>query len=228
MASATFRRVQDVSMDIGWGEVLRIAPLWLVCRRYLGFAADLHGLALDHPSRPEIRMATLAPADLPALRALNPAMTREEIARRLDEGQQCTLGWWGRELAHARWDSLVPVHLPYLGRVLRPGHGSQIVVGIYTAPVFRGRGVAGAVMHDTALRARAAGVRRWVWLAAWWNRRSFALADQMAAHVHGAVGYWALGPWRRYFASGGIRLEPDGSFRIDSRRARNVVPDGRC
>ena len=203
-------------MDIGWREVLRIAPQWLVCRRYLGLVAHLRDLALERPQLREIRVTSLDAADVPAVSALDRAMTREEVTRRLEEGQQCTLGWWGRDLAHLRWDSTSPVYLPYLGRVLRPGRGDQAVVGIFTAPAFRGRGIAGAVMMDASRRARAVGVSRLVWLAAWWNTRSLALAEQFASRVEGAVGYWALGPCRRYFASGHIRLEADGSVRIDA------------
>lgn len=210
-------------MDVGWLAVLRIAPQWLICRRYLGFVANLHDSALERPQPPEIRVTGLDAASVPAVSALDRAMTREEVARRLEEGQQCTLAWWGRELAHYRWDSTSPVHLPYLGRVLRPERGDQVVVGLYTAPAFRGRGIAGAVMMDAGRRARAAGVSRLVWLAAWWNTRSLALGEQIASRVEGAVGYWALGPCRRYFASGHIRLEPDGSFRIDA-----AEPSVRC
>jgi hypothetical protein len=84
-------------------------------------------------------------------------------------------------------------------------------------------------MVDTARGARDAGVRRWVWLAAWWNRRSLALADQFASRLEGTVGYWKLGPWRRYFASGRIRLGPDGTIHFDAdgpSATRRV--DGRC
>jgi hypothetical protein len=55
MASSTLRRVRDVSADIGWREFLRIAPQWLVCRRYLALAADLEALILGEPSRLELR-----------------------------------------------------------------------------------------------------------------------------------------------------------------------------
>jgi GNAT superfamily N-acetyltransferase len=220
-----FRRVQDVSVDVGWGEVLRVAPQWLVCRRYLGLVADLRDANLERPELPGIRVAGLDAGDVPALSACDPAMTRQEVARRLDEGQRCTLGWCGGELAHHRWDSRSPVLLPYLGRALRPVPGDQIVVGIYTAPAFRGRGIAGAVMMDACRRARASGVTRLVWLAAWWNVRSLALAEQLVSRVEGTVGYWALGPWRRYFASGRVRLEPDGSVRIEAPGIRGGRPD---
>jgi RimJ/RimL family protein N-acetyltransferase len=186
--------------------------------------AELRDLELERPRHPEIRVTALDAADVPALSASDRAMSREEVARRLEEGQRCTLGWWGRELAHHRWDSTSPVHLSYLGRVLRPGRGDQVVVGIYTVPAFRGRGIAGAVMMDASRRARAVGVSRLVWLAAWWNTRSLALAEQFASRVEGTVGYWALGACRRYFASGHIRLEPDGSVRIDAAEARARTP----
>ena len=55
MALSTLHRIKDVSADVGWGEILRIAPQWLVCRRYLALAADLEVLILDEPSRPELR-----------------------------------------------------------------------------------------------------------------------------------------------------------------------------
>jgi hypothetical protein len=72
MASSTLRRVRDVSADIGWREFLRIAPQWLVCRRYLALAADLEVLILDEPSRPELRGIGLESADVTALCAPSP------------------------------------------------------------------------------------------------------------------------------------------------------------
>src|SRR5262249_43934548 len=123
VAFSSLHRVQDVSADVGWCQALRIAPEWLVCRRYLGLGAGLKKLALERPPWPGLRVTTLGPADVPALSAVARRMPREDVARRLAEGQQCTLGWWGRELAHARWDSTAPVYLPYLGRVLRSGPG---------------------------------------------------------------------------------------------------------
>lgn len=221
---SAFRRVRDISVDLGWPRSLMIAPRWLVCRRYLGLVADLRELDLDRPLPPEMRVTTLCTSDVPALGALNRELTREAVTRRLDEGQQCTLGWWGGELAHARWESTVPVYLPYLGRTLRPGPGDQVVVDIYTSAAFRGRGIAGTVMTDASRRARAAGVSRLVWLAAWWNRRSLGLARQFASRAEGVVGYWALGPWRRYFVSGRIRFESDGALRIGEVEAEAPPP----
>ena len=216
MAGA-LRRAREVSWDIGWRGVLRVAPRWLVCRRYLALVADLGALALKRAEHPKIRVTVLDASDVSALSALDPEMTRNEVTRRLDEGQQCTLGWWEGELAHYRWDATGSVYLPYLGRVLRPGRGDQIVVGIYTAAAFRGRGLAGAVMIDASRRALAGGISRLVWLAAWWNARSLALADQFGSRVVGTVGYWALGRHRWYFADGQVRLGA-GSVCIDAMR----------
>jgi GNAT superfamily N-acetyltransferase len=113
------------------------------------------------------------------------------------------------------------VYLPYLGRVLRPLPGDQIVAGIYTSPRYRGHGIASAVMREGIVRARASGVVRLVWLAAWWNTRSLGLAEQMASRVVGAVEYWALAGLRRYVVTGGVRIEDDGDVVIGARMARD-------
>ena len=209
-------RARDISADIGWRGVLRIAPRWVVCRRYLCLVADLGELALESPGHPMIRVTVLDPSDASLLGTVDPRMTCDEVTRRLDEGQQCSVGWWGDELAHYRWDAIRPVYVPYLGRVLRPSDGDQIVVGIYTAAAFRGRGLAGAVMMDASRRARAGGISRLAWLAAWWNARSLALADQFRSQVVGTVGYWALGRYRRYFAGGQVHFDANNSVCIDA------------
>ena len=209
-------RLQNVAVDLGWPGALRITPQWLVSRRYFGLVADLDALTLEDPQRREIRVTALDATDVSSVCAFDRGWTDAEVLRRLDEGQQCTLGWWHGELAHVRWDSTAPVYLPYLDRVLRPGPGDQVVVEIHTAAAFRGRGVAGAVMVDASRRARALGISRLVWVAPWWNTRSLALGQQFASRIVGVVGYWILGPWRRYFASGAVHFEPNHSFRIDT------------
>jgi GNAT superfamily N-acetyltransferase len=209
------RRFRDVAVDLGWRQAVRVAPGWLVHRRYHAMAADLRAREPDLTRPDELRVSLLTGADVPALVAMDPAMTPREVARRVGEGQRCLLGWWGGELAHYRWESPRPTCLAYLGRVLRPLPGDEIVVGIYTAPRHRGRGIANAVMMDGIARARAAGTSRIVWLTAWWNARSLGLADQAGAEVLGTVGYWALGLHRRYFATGRVRLERDGAVVIE-------------
>lgn len=218
-------RAREVLRDIGWRRAIRVLPRWWICRRYLGLVADLEGLELDGAGPSEVRVTRLDAADGPALGALDPTMTGQEVARRVAAGQACLLGWWGRELVHYRWESTVPTSLSYLGRLLRPAPGDQIIVGIYTAPAFRGRGVASAVMRQAMERARATGVSRLVWLAAWWNTRSLGLAGQVGSRVVGTVGYWGLGSYRRYFATGRIRIERDGSVRIGESSGRHPMDD---
>jgi GNAT superfamily N-acetyltransferase len=214
--TSLLRRVSEVSADLGWRRALSLAPRWLVRRRYLALEC---GLDFPNPGsvRPdELRVTPLGDADWPALGRLDPAMTRDEVRRRHEEGQECLLGWWGEELAHYRWESTKPVYLPYLGRVLRPLPGDQIVGGIYTSPRYRGHGIASVVMREGIVRARARGVGRLVWLAAWWNTRSLGLAEQMASRVVGTVEHWTLGGLRRYVVTGGVRIEPDGAVVVTS------------
>jgi hypothetical protein len=212
--AGTARQLRDVAVDLGWRQALRVAPRWLVRRRYHAMDADVQGRAPDLTRPSELRIALLTGTDVPALAALDPAMTPGEVARRLGEGQRCLLGWWAGELAHYRWESPRPAYLGYLGRVLRPLPGDGIVVGIYTAARHRGRGIANAVMMEGIAQARAAGTSRIVWLTAWWNARSLGLADQVDSRVLGTVGYWGLGRHRRYFATGHVRLERDGAVVI--------------
>jgi RimJ/RimL family protein N-acetyltransferase len=207
------RRARDISADLGWRRTLGLAPRWLVRRRYLALEAWLEAAHVEeHPA--ELRATPLGDADWPALAELDPTMTREEVARRRGEGQECVLGWWNDELVHHRWTSTMPVYLPYLGRVLRPLPGDQIVVGVYTSPRYRGHHVTSVVMHEDMRRAHARGLRRLVWLAAWWNARSLKIAEQVASRVVGTVEYWAVGRLRRYAATGGVRIERDGAVVI--------------
>ena len=57
-------------------------------------------------------------------------------------------------------------------------------------------------------RARACGLTRLVGLVAWWNTPArHVMEGKTGRKVVGSIGYWAMGPGRRYFARGGVRLE---------------------
>jgi RimJ/RimL family protein N-acetyltransferase len=193
-----------------------------VRRRYLALEAWLAAAHVEEQPA-ELRATPLGDADWPALAALDPTMTRAEVARRRGEGQACVLGWWRDELVHHRWTSTQPAYLPYLGRVLRPLPGEQIVVGVYTAPRFRSHHIASLVMHADMRRAWTSGLRRLVWLAAWWNAPSLKLAEQVDSRVVGTAEYWAVGRFRRYRVTGGVRIERDGAVVI-GRSAADTPP----
>lgn len=220
-AAALVRRVRDLAAAVGWSRACLLAPRWLVHRRYLVYASDL--------SRPQTRPAALAGlrvselddagADAHGMAAVDPALTAAEVARRRAEGQRCLLGWWGDALAHCRWESERPTGLPYLGRVLRPLPGDQVLVDVFTAPRFRGHGIASAVMLTGMERARRVGCTRLVWLAAEWNAGSTGMRAKVdRADPVGVVERWGIGPMRRFTARGLARFDADGCLIVDRER----------
>jgi hypothetical protein len=55
-------------------------------------------------------------------------------------------------------------------------------------------------------------------LVASWNAPSLHAARVKIRHtVAGTVGYWRLGPWRRSFATGAVRLEGRTGVRVDEQ-----------
>ena len=206
------RRLREVTAELGWRRALAVAPRWLVSRRYLVFVSDLRAPQPDSVPPAELRVTLLRDPDPGTMPALDAAMAPREAERRLGEGQWCLLGWWGADLAHCRWESSRPTYLPYLAQVLRPLPGDLLVASIWTAPRYRGRGVASAVMMVGVERARAAGYSRLVWLTAWWNAPSLRLVPKVTGpRLVGTVGCRGLGRARRWFVTGDARLDRDGS-----------------
>jgi GNAT superfamily N-acetyltransferase len=208
-------RLVDVAAGLGWRRAIALGPRWLVERRYLVLTSDIPNCPPPPAPPPGVRVTLASEADLPVIATLQAGLAPAAAARRLREGQECLLGWWNDELVHCRWDSTRPVYLPYLGRVLRPFPGDLITVDLYTSPRARGHGVASAAMGVALARARAASAVRGVWLAASWNRGSLGLAAQVAGRVVGTVGYRGIWRARRYFATGQVRFDADGSLHVD-------------
>jgi hypothetical protein len=65
-------------------------------------------------------------------------------------------------------------------------------------------------------RTKEQGAEREVALVAWWNAPTLHVARVKYDYgVVGTVGYWRLGPWRRYFSAGGVRLVGRTGIRIE-------------
>lgn len=222
------RRLREVTTELGWRRTLAIGPRWLVSRRYLVFVSDLRAPQPGSIPPAELRVTLLRDLDPAALAALTAAMVPDDAARRLREGQWCLLGWWGADLVHCRWESDRPTYLPYLARVVRPLPGDLLVASIWTAPRYRGRGVASAVMMAGVERARAAGYARLVWLTAWWNTPSLGLVPKVAGpRLVGTVESRGLGRARRWLATGDAHLDPDGSVVVRLGPAHRVDTETR-
>jgi GNAT superfamily N-acetyltransferase len=183
------------------------------------FTGDLAAMwpPVAHP--PAVSWGRPAPGELATLESLDPAMTSAEVARRQAEGQECLVAWHGSDLAYFRWQTARSPHLPYLGCTLELGAGGFAVLDVFTSPAFRGRGIASFVGTVALVDAHDRGLRRAIWLVAWWNAPAFRIARE-ATHrrLAGAIGYRGVGRWRRYFATGDVVLGPGRGFRIGSSR----------
>lgn len=218
MRPPVVRRLGDAARTLGPGRALLVAARSTWQRRFVVIQADLGKPLPPSVPPPGAACTPLAEATRPRLARLDPAMTPSEVRRRLEEGQQCRLGWLDGVLAYYRWESDRPAWLPYLGRWIRPGPGDYVVLDVFTHAAFRRRGLAGWMSATSLQAARAAGYRRALWLTAWWNVPGLRIGRE-ASQVCGTVGYRGLGPWRAYFASGRVTLTPDGTIVVGSPAA---------
>lgn len=198
-----------------------VAARWLVRPEYLVIVRDLGRGMPTFEARDDVRWAPLVEADVPALLRISPTLTEPDVRRLWAEGQECLTAWIDDTLVFYRWDSAGPAYLPYLDRTFLPRPGDLLLSQVFTLPEYRTRGLLSASSAFVVSRARERGARRVVALVAWWNRPTLHVAREKYRHtVAGTVGYWRLGPWRRSFATGAVRLVGRTGIRVEG------PPDG--
>jgi len=215
-AGSRVRRLRDAAHTLG---VSRLAPSllrWVVRREFVVFARDLLVSFPGETTDPALRWTDLSAQDAARVREIDPALDEAELDRLRREGQYCRLGWAGARLAHYRWDTIRPAYLPYLGRWYQPQPGDVLTTWLYTAPDDRGQGVQRASHADLREQALARGCRRSLGIVAVWNVPSLRTNDHTGRVRVGTVGYVALGPWRRYFATGLADFDRDGRVVVSS------------
>jgi GNAT superfamily N-acetyltransferase len=209
--SVLIRRFLDVAGTLGVGRAVRLAPSWLLTRRYLVFVWDLGQPPAERPAPCGVSWTLLTAAEEPILGEIDPLMSLGEIRRRVAEGQECIVGRVDGTPAYYRWQSTRAVFEPHIRKTLHPCAGDLIVLDVFTGPRFRGRGVGEFVSRGALARAQAMGLTRALWLVAWWNAPALSIAKHPDhRRCLGTVGYVNLGLFRRHFATGHVHLAPDG------------------
>ena len=209
-------RLRDAARTLGAGRLAPSLLRWVVHREFVVFARDLCVPWADEAPdpNPSVRWTDLSPATASLLLAMDPALDEKELRRLQREGQYCRLGWIGERLVHYRWDTARPAYLPYLARWFRPQRGDVLTSWLYTARDRRGRGVQRASHSDLREQALARGCRRSLGIVAVWNTPSLRTNDHTGRIRVGTVGHMAIGPWRRDFATGLVRFDPDGCVTV--------------
>jgi hypothetical protein len=142
------------------------------------------------------------------VRAVGTLIDPAEVARRLAEGQTCLVGWIGDQPAHCRWDTSAPAYLDYLGLTLHPQPGQVYSLMSYSPPRYRRRGLNSAATILALHEARERGYRTGLVIMVQWDAITWHVSAGVAGRtVVGTIGYWNLLLWRRYFASGKVRLK---------------------
>jgi GNAT superfamily N-acetyltransferase len=209
--SLLIRRFLDVARTLSVGRAVRLAPAWLLTRRYLVFVWDLRQAPAEMPAPDGVSCTVLTAAEESALGEIDPLMSPGEIRRRGVEGQECVVWWVGGTPAYYRWQSTETVFVPHIQKPLHPCAGDVIVLDVFTSPRFRGRGIGEFASRQALVRAQAMGLKRALWLVAWWNAPALHIANHPDHRRYmGTVGYLNLGLFHRHFATGYVRLAPDG------------------
>ncbi len=194
---------------LGVLETLKVIPRWAVRPEFFVLLIDLRAPLPTVPTIENARLSLLTESEIPCVKAINPALSEVEIRRRLTEGQKCMLWRIGGSPAHYWWYATAPIYLPYLRKTFQPAAGDIFTTDIFTHPAFRRQGLLRWSIILTSREAREKGFMRRLSMVAYWNAPTLQAVRGVAGKVVGTVGYWNVGFWRHYVATGEVRL--DGS-----------------
>jgi GNAT superfamily N-acetyltransferase len=215
-----WRRYRDVSDLLGPWRTLALTPGWLLFREFVVVEHDLREPLPDVHRPAGLSFRLLAPVDRARLSEINPSLSHAEIARRFNEGEVCLVGWLGREPVYYHW--WITARPPFLSFIRLPLllEPSVLLSGdVFTRQAFRGQGIGRAGKVEAWRWARDQGYRREIGFAAVWNVPSLRLSRSIGRRPVARVGWWQLGPWRRYVLRGAARLER-GALIIHAEPAR--------
>jgi GNAT superfamily N-acetyltransferase len=159
-------------------------------------------LAGDLPmpvARVPVRIAVLAPEDVPALAALRPVPDPAALRERLGRGHQCFAVWREGRIVHAGWAASRDARIEFLDVALPLEPGDVYQYDSYTTPDARGLGIAAQRVGWMARHFQAQGARRL--LAVVWpgNPAAFRPLEKAGYRRAGAIHALRLGRWRPIF-----------------------------
>lgn len=211
------RRLQQLALAAGGWPMLPAVAAWLLRTEYLVITLDLTApppaATSDRPPG-DARWALVTEAETDHLAAAQPFLAPAEIRGRLRAGLRCAAVWVNDTIVHHQWYATAAIPLPFLGRELEPRRGDIMLVEAFTHPAFRRQGLLSATLRWHVAQAARAGYRRGITFVAGWHRASLRVHAGMGSRVVGTVGFWRLGSWRRYFATGAVGLTGTGRLRI--------------
>jgi GNAT superfamily N-acetyltransferase len=150
---------------------------------------------------------------LDAYQAFRSGPDGAEGARRLDEGQWGFAAWYDGRIVGAGWTSSGRASIPYLDWELALAADEAYSHDVFTAPEFRGRGLAPAARIDLLRYARERGCRRILSALLPENTSGWRMPALIGFRPIGWIGYVGAGRRRRRFCHVEPGAEPPGGAR---------------
>jgi GNAT superfamily N-acetyltransferase len=213
-------RFGDAVRAAGLARTLVTMPVWALRPVYTVYLFE-HRPDSPVPAlaeRPGRELVRLDARNLDLALAVHPSIRRDELARRLGEGQEGRVLLERGEPVYLRWDAFADHRLPYLEAVFRLAPGDHHPSGAYTRLDRRGSGLHGELLAWSLNEARRRGCRRSIGFVPSWNRPADRAVRKPGWRVAGAIGYWRLPGGPRHLARGAVRLGPGPSFRLEEER----------
>lgn len=168
-------------------------------RRLLLVERPLDQPVADFMSRLPVDVAMLAQGEVDDYLVFRPGTTRRDIAGRLRSGEMCFVARHQGRIVAAVWVAAQPVWVPYLDCRLQVGAGEAHIYDKYTAPAYRGYGIANAVRTFHLRHLQRAGFRRATGAVLPENVSSLRDDFRGGFRVYGIVGRVKVGRWQRVF-----------------------------
>ena len=176
-------------------DMVALKLLTVVYRRVLLLARPCTD-APPIPAPPGVSIGVVRPDEIDACLRLRPDLAPDEVRRRLERGDECWAARAGDRIVHAAWVARGIGPAPYLEGDLVLGDDDLFSYDSFTAPAWRGRGLA-AARHAALLAAAHAERRRRVACIAAVENRSGRRALAKAGYAPVALyGLLRLGPVR--------------------------------
>jgi RimJ/RimL family protein N-acetyltransferase len=127
---------------------------------------------------------------------LRPEANRDEILRRLRDGQWCLTARSDGQLVYAGWSAAGRARIDYLDREIQLAPDEIYAYEIFTAPDFRGANIPPVAIHFRLRYFGNLGYRRFVAVVVPENWRALRSFRKAGYRVCGTMGYVRIGAWR--------------------------------
>ena len=170
-----------------------------------------------------VSVERLGEADVDDYLQLRPAADPAEVRARLRRGLHCFVARHQGRIVHAGWVTTRDAWIDYLGVEMPLAPGDAYQFESFTAPAFRGRGIAAARVAAMAARLARDGHRRLIACVLPENAAAFRPLEKVGYRRVGQIGGLRCGPWRRVRLQLD-RFDPTGYWEQIHHRMQAVSP----